>query len=62
MKHEPGIIDRRDQTPLAKAIAQVRLEYPAGRGVEHFVVSEWLKTWSQPDYKPFETWLFAWNG
>ena len=62
MKHEPNIADRRDPMPFVEAIAKARVDYESGRGVTHAVVSEWLRTWSKPDYKPFKQWLYEWNG
>ena len=62
MKHEPRIAEQRDPTPVAEAIAQARLDYQSDRGVLHAVVSMWLRTWGQPNYKPFERWLFEWDG
>ena len=62
MRYEPHIVDQRDPTPMGEAIAKARLDYQSGRGVTHAVVSIWLGTWGEPDYKPFKQWLFEWNG
>ena len=62
MRHEPGIAKQRDSSPLAEAIAKARVDYESGRGVTHAVVSVWLMTWGEPDYKPFKQWLFEWDG
>lgn len=34
----------------------------AGRAYPHEIVSEWLKTWGQPDQRPFKEWLADQNG
>jgi hypothetical protein len=62
MKHEPNIADRRDPMPFAEEIAKARLDYSTGRGVDHVVVREWLMTWGEPNYKPFDVWLSEWDG
>lgn len=62
MKHEPAIIRSRDPSPVVEAIAKARIDYAADHGVSHAVVSMWLKTWGDADYKPFDQWLSEWDG
>ena len=62
MKHDVDLHAPRDGEPLEAAFARARASYAAGTGVEHRVVSLWLKTWGDPDYRPFKEWLAAWDG
>ncbi len=62
MKHEAISVEHRDREPLATLVAKARVDYAADLGVDHAVVSEWLKTWGQADCRPFEDWLAAWDG
>ena len=62
VKHEPAIFEEPDPAVEATAIAQARADVAAGRVYPHALVSEWLRTWSQPDSKPFQEWLAAKDG
>lgn len=61
MKHEPGPFKQDEEPPLAELIEQARTDYAADLGVDHAVVSIWLRTWGSPDCRPFEEWLAGWN-
>jgi predicted transcriptional regulator len=62
MKHEPGIFDQPDPAAEAASLARARADVAAGRVHDHAIVSEWLATWTSPDYMPFHQWLAARNG
>lgn len=62
MKHDVDLHAPRDEEPFEQAFARARASYAAGTGVEHRVVSLWLKTWGEADYRPFQEWLAAWDG
>ncbi len=62
VKHEVDLRPSQEEEPLEKAVARARESYAAGTGVEHRVVSMWLRTWGKPGRKPFGEWLAAWNG
>ena len=47
---------------LREALERARASYAAGGGVEHDVVSLWLRTWGQPNRRPFRDWLAAPDG
>lgn len=57
MKHEPGIFEQPDPDVEAAADARGLADVAAGRVHSHAIVSEWLKSWTGPDYKPFHEWL-----
>lgn len=56
----PGIrhVDDDDDEDDARAMA----DFAAGRCHDHAVVGRWLKTWGQPDQKPFREWLADQDG
>ena len=56
----PGIrdIDDPDTEDYERAMADLA----AGRVYPHALVSRWLKTWGQPDRKPFKEWLADQDG
>lgn len=62
MKHEPAIFEEPDPEAEAASIARAREDIAAGRYYDHAIVSEWLRTWTSPDYKPFHEWLAARDG
>lgn len=62
MKHEPGIFEEPDPAAEAAADARGLADVEAGRTYSHAIVSEWLRTWTRPDYKPFFEWLAARDG
>lgn len=62
MKHEPDIFEAPDDEAEAAALARARADVAAGRVHSHTTVSEWLRTWGAPAYKPFHEWLAARNG
>jgi predicted transcriptional regulator len=62
MKHEPGIFEEPDPEAEAAADARGLADIEAGRVYSHEIVSEWLRTWTSPDYKPFHEWFAARNG
>ncbi|WP_315764809.1 antitoxin [Sphingomonas sp. Y38-1Y] len=57
MEHEPGIFETRDEEADAEADARAMADYRAGRSYPHSVVKQWLRTWGDPDFKPFDEWL-----
>jgi hypothetical protein len=57
MEHEPGIFENPDPDAEMASLERARADRAAGRGYPHSIVKQWLKTWSQPDYKPFDEWL-----
>ena len=56
----PGIghFEDVDSESEARALA----DFEAGRYHDHAIVSQWLKTWGTPGYKPFGEWLAARDG
>ena len=62
MKHQAIPVGSQELRPFAEQIAQARAGYESGHGVDHAVVSVWLRTWGDTDYKPFAEWLYDWNG
>ncbi|MGP7795329.1 hypothetical protein [Sphingomonas sp. CLY1604] len=62
MKHEAGLSSPKIPLPTAEDFARAREGYASGRGVDHIVVRQWLRTWGEPGQVPFEDWLAAQNG
>ncbi|EZP52540.1 hypothetical protein [Sphingomonas sp. CV7422] len=42
-------------------VARAKAGYESGYGVDHVIVSEWLRTWGQPGFKDFPLWLAEQN-
>lgn len=57
VKHEPAIFEHPDPAAEAASIARARADVAAGRVYSHEVVSRWLKTWGDDDFRPFDEWL-----
>lgn len=62
MKHEAGFSTPTIPLPTPEDFMRAKEEYEAGRGVDHIVVRQWLRTWGEPGRVPFEEWLAAQNG
>ncbi len=62
MKHDIDLHAADDEEPLEEAFTRTRISFAARTGVEHRIVSIWLRTWGKPDFRPFREWLAAPNG
>ena len=58
----PGIKSVDDPFDDEDDIGDLDTAIAEGRAFPHAVVRQWLKTWGQPDCKPFEEWLADQNG
>ena len=55
---EPSIFDEIDDEEDERKLQLAEAQAAAGRGVPNALVSEWLKTWGTPDFKPMpREWL-----
>jgi hypothetical protein len=52
----PGIKSA-DEGDWEEELAQADADLAAGRFYPHAIVSAWLATWGDPDYKLFDEWL-----
>ena len=51
------------ERPVAREMIERAKEgFSSGVGVDHSVVSAWLRTWGQVGRRPFKEWLAAWDG
>jgi hypothetical protein len=48
--------------PTRDDFAEAKAGYASGYGVDHIVVSEWLRTWGHPGQIPFAEWLAQQDG
>ncbi len=67
MKHEaietlPSELPPSKRPVTREMIERARAGLRSGAGVEHTVVSAWLRTWGTPGRRPFKDWLADWNG
>lgn len=57
MEHEAGLFEQRDPAEEAAIIARARADAAAGRVFPHALVRQWLATWGDDNWQPFEEWL-----
>ena len=67
MKHEAIESPARELPPSKRPVTPEMIEraragLASNAGVEHTVVSAWLRTWGTPDRRPFKDWLADWHG
>jgi len=62
MKHEPDIAARRSRAPTLEDFTRAKAMYAGGEGVDHVVVSPWLRTGGTPGQKQFAAWLREQHG
>ena len=62
MKHETITVPPSERKVDVATIERAREMLAAGIGVEHTVVSAWLRTWGTADRRSFHEWLADWNG
>ena len=67
MKHEAidspaGELPPSKRSVTPEMIDRARAGLNSGAGVEHTVVSAWLRTWGTANRRPFRDWLADWNG
>ncbi|WP_246347096.1 hypothetical protein [Sphingomonas jinjuensis] len=58
----PGIPSIDDEEDFNRSIARARADVAAGRVYPHAIVGEWLSTWGDDDFLPFEDWLASRDG
>jgi len=62
MRHDRGVFETRNLETEAAQVERSRADASAGRIHSHAVVSGWLATFGDPDFKPFHEWLAEQNG
>jgi hypothetical protein len=62
MKHEAGFSPPKPRQPTLEDFTRAKAEYASGYGVDHIVVSQWLRTWGRPGQVKFAEWLASQDG